>query len=128
MGLGREKKTNINFYYREWTGIRSDRAQQGERLDWIVQHWRVLAAEDRDLLCLGDANLCTMKWNDPNYSDKELANKIQDFNLEEDIVQLMNEPTRTNLRLNIIDKSCIDHISTSVPGKCSDAVVISDHL
>ena len=73
IGLGRERKSIVNFYYREWTGIVSGRDEQEQRLSRIIQHWRTLVAEDRDILLLGDANLCALSWNDPNYSEKALA-------------------------------------------------------
>ena len=46
--------------------------------------------------------------------------------------QLINEPTRTESRRNVVHKSCIDHITTSVPRKCLNSEVVvegnSDHL
>ena len=62
-----------------------------------VLHWKSLAARDRDLLILGDANLWEKIWNDADYpNDKiELANMITDFHLEDSHTQMINNFTRT---------------------------------
>ena len=78
--------------------------------------------------------MCALSWNDVDYpaEKKALANIVNDFYLEESFAQLVDKPTRTELRGNSIQKSCIDHISTNSPGKCSAPEVIaggdSDHL
>ena len=59
VGLGREKKSIVNFYYCEFTGLATGKSQaaQKDRLNRQVLHWRSLAALDRDILLLGDAIL-----------------------------------------------------------------------
>ena len=46
--------------------------------------------------------------------------------------QLIDKPTRTELRGNNIQKGCIDHITTNVPRKCMNSSTLvgenSDHL
>ena len=106
----------------------SDRTAQEQRLQRVVQHWRSLAAEDRDIILLGDANLCAMRWNDPDYADKQLADIIQDFNMEENFTQLVSSYTRSNLRRDIVEQSCIDHISTNVPAKCANISIVENEL
>ena len=48
------------------------------------------------------------------------------------MAQLIDKPTRTELRGNKVQKSCIDHITTNVPSKCVDTQALvggsSDHL
>ena len=55
-----------------------------------------------------------------------------DFLLEESIVQLVEEFTRTELKGGNIEKGCIDHIYSNCPNKCSEISVLaagnSDHL
>ena len=51
-----------------------------------------------------------------------------DFNNEETMIQMVHDYTRTELRAGGIEKSCIDHISTNCPTKCSPACVIKDEL
>ena len=70
IGIGRERKTLVNYYYREWTGgISSDNSQAGQhdRFSRQVQHWRDLRMEDKDLLLVGDANFCSQSCSDPDY-------------------------------------------------------------
>ena len=137
IGLGREKKTLCNFYYREWTGgISRDDSyiSQYDRLNRQVQIWRDLSVEERDLVILGDSNLCSLSWNDPEYPSalRNLANLMTDYHLEETMTQLIETYTRTEVNGDHLQKSCIDHITTNVPGKCLNASVLpaggSDHL
>ena len=60
IGLGRARKTIVNFYYREWTnGISGDKSLDGqfERLGRQIAEWKNLLSEGKDFFCLGDANL-----------------------------------------------------------------------
>ena len=53
IGLGREKKTIIIIFYREWTGGISklnSQASQEERLTRQVQHWKSLADGNKDVV------------------------------------------------------------------------------
>ena len=70
IGFGRERKTLVNYYYREWTGGLTNDGSQAAQLDRFsrqVEYWRTLIQEDRDLLLLGDANYCSLACSDPNY-------------------------------------------------------------
>ena len=45
IGVGREKKTRVNFFYREWTsGVSGlgDNSSQVERLKRQISHWKTL--------------------------------------------------------------------------------------
>ena len=55
VGLGREKKTIVNFYYREYTGLVTGKSQDDQycRLSRQVNHWRSLTTLNRDILLLG---------------------------------------------------------------------------
>ena len=137
IGLGRERKTIVNFFYREWTsGIdgTSSVQDQKERLKRQILHWKYLASRDRDLIIMGDANLCAKTWNNVDYPNdkKELANMVTDFLLEDSLSQMVNEFTRTELKGGRIEQSCIDHIYSNCLSKCDEAKVIaagnSDHL
>ena len=127
----------MNYYYREWTGgVSGDESSAGqiERITRQVNLWRLLANKDRDVVLLGDANLCALSWNDVDYPSekKALANIINDFYLEESFAQLVDKYTRTELRGSTIQKGCLDHITSNSPGKCKAPDVIaagnSDHL
>ena len=73
IAFGMEKKTIVNFFYREFaSGVSglSDSDSQSERLLRITKHWRSLAAIKKDTVFLGDVNLCAKKWNEDNYNLK----------------------------------------------------------
>ena len=82
ISLGKEKKTIVNYFYREFTsgvtGLKTIQ-QQMERLNRMLKHWKSLMESNKDVVCLGDANLCAMKWNDTNYQFKEHAEMVQTF-------------------------------------------------
>ena len=136
VGIGREKKTLVNFFYREWKGGISkldNQASQVERLQRQVNHWKKLADSNRDVLIMGDANLCALSWDDDNYNHRNLSSVVQDFLLEESFFQLIKQYTRSEfVRGNVVSSSCIDHIYSNTPAKCDTPIVEaagdSDHL
>ena len=95
IGLGREKKSLVNFYYREWTsGVSGEKSEQSQvdRFERQVQVWRNLSAESRDIVLLGDANFCFFDCNDQDYPKhlKEISTIAMDFYLEEAFSQLVD--------------------------------------
>ena len=86
----------------------------------------------KDVVILGDSNLCADKWNHESYFNKELATMVQDFLLQQASQQIVKEPTRLELVRGNLLKSCIDHCYTDVREKINgpfvDAVGDSDHL
>ena len=137
IGLGREKKSLVNFYYREWTsGVSGEKSNlsQIERFGRQVEVWRSLTKESRDIVILGDANFCFTNCNTQDYPShlKDISNIATDFYLEEAFIQLVDKPTRTELKGGRVEKGCLDHISTNVPRKCQNVSVSpagnSDHL
>ena len=105
---------------------------QLNRLDRLVHVWQNLAAENRDIVLLGDANLCALSWLDPDYRHKDLAKTVTDFLAAESWHQLVKEYTRCQKFNNSIHRSCLDHAITNVPDKCSAPVIqgggSSDHM
>ena len=82
IGVGREKKTRVNFFYREWTsGVSGlgDNGSQGERLKRQINHWKTLHTGGRDTIILGDANLCALKWEEEDFHNKEIALQVQEY-------------------------------------------------
>ena len=137
VGLGREKKTTVNFFYREFmSGVTGENSQasQLERLERQIQYWHSLHNLDRDVLLCGDANVCALSWNDNNYDNnrKVLANKIQDYLLQSSSAQLVQDYTRSESYNGMVSRSCLDHIYTNAPLKCDKPTVESagdsDHL
>ena len=135
LGLGREKKTCFNFHYREYTGGVSglnDIASQKERLERQILHWKTLYKDRRDVVILGDSNICAKQWMNENYTLKELSNKVQDFLLEESSDQLVKDITRSELVAGNVQTSCIDHcysdVKEKILGPYVEGVGESDHL
>ena len=136
ISLGKEKKTIVNFFYREFTsgvtGLKTSQ-EQLERLNRMIKHWKILMDSNKDVVCLGDANLCAMKWNDSNYQFKEHAETVQTFLLETETSQLVKQFTRSEFaRGGVVSRSCIDHCYSNAPGKVSHPEIVavgsSDHL
>ena len=122
VGLGKEKKTLLNIFYREWTGGvsgESSQASQIDRLKQPINYWKTLHAQIRDVVCMGDANLCALVWNDNEYaaSKKVLSNWVQEHLLEVSIYQIVEDFIRSEMSRNGISKSCLDHVYTNAPGK-----------
>ena len=137
VGIGKERRSIVNFYYREWTNsISGDRSvnSQIERFQRQVNYWRALRSEDRDLILLGDANFCLQACFKSEYPPdlSSIANVANDFYLQESMFQLINEPTRSSYYGDVVIRSCLDHITTNVPNKCCNTAVLvggnSDHL
>ena len=135
IGLGREKKTCVNIFYREFTGGvsgLSDLESQNDRLSRQIELWKILYDSGRDVLILGDCNLCAEKWNDEDFVGTELANKVQNFLLEQASLQLVTSSTRIELLNGRVQKSMIDHCYTDsiekVSGPFIETVGDSDHM
>ena len=137
IGLGKERKTLVNIFYREWTGgISGESHQDSQTSRWARQilYWKSLYSQKRDVVILGDANLCAAKWNDATYDGhkKILANMVQEQLLEESSYQLVEGFTRSELTNGIVNQSSIDHVYTNAPMKCTkpliEAAGDSDHL
>ena len=137
IGIGKEKKTILNYFYREWTSGVSGDSSQASQINRLVRqrdYWRSLYTQNRDVICLGDANLCALSWHETTFeaSKKVLANIVQEHLLEESSYQIVKHFTRSELNRNGVTRSCLDHIYTNTPGKCDKPIVESagdsDHL
>ena len=136
MGFGKSKTHLCNFYYREWTNClngRRDMESQNNELELLLDIWRNCTAHDgKDFVALGDMNLCALRWDEPNYEYKDLANKVKDFLSEEDCSQLVNDFTRIRSVGGNIQRSCLDHATVNCVGKVSKPIILgvgrSDHL
>ena len=70
IGLGKAAKTVAHFYYREWKNGVTGESNNSSQLNHMKQHirqWREIANSGRNFVALGDANLCSLSWNDPNF-------------------------------------------------------------
>ena len=88
--------------------------------------------DNRDVVIMGDSNLCAKKWMSDTYNHKELSNMVQDFLLIEASQQLVKEMTRSELVAGVVQSSSIDHcysnVSEKISGPFIEAVGESDHL
>ena len=128
-------RTCVNFFYREWKSRvngSDDKNSQLERLQRQINHWRTLYSCGADVVIMGDANLCSFKWNEPSYAHKHLADVLQDFLLENSSFQQIKQYTRSEFCRNGLSRSCIDHCYTDVPEKLTqvrvESIGDSDHL
>ena len=136
ISFGRERKTIVNFCYREFTsGVSglSDMNSQVERWSRQLRIWNILLSGTKDVICMGDTNLCSQRWLEDDYKNKELSDMTHTFMLETACSQLVKENTRSEVAQGgIISTSCIDHCYTNSPEKVSDPEVVavgsSDHL
>ena len=73
-----------------------------------------------------------MSWNKQSFKEKELAGQLHSFLHSESCHQLVHSPTRIQTYRDQIQKSCIDHVITNVPDKCSSPEISaggdSDHM
>ena len=104
-----------------------------KRLRRMINVWRLLAKSNKDLVCLGDANLCAIKWNEDDYYLKDQAEMVQTFLLETGSSQFVKNYTRSEITSGGgVSRSCIDHCYSNAPGKISTPEVVavgaSDHL
>ena len=135
LGLGREKKTCFNIFYREFTGGISglkDTNSQKQRLERQISHWKTLYAGGKDVVILGDSNLCSKQWMSSSYQHKDQASMVKDFLLEQGSQQLVTEVTRSELVAGVVQMSIIDHcysdVSEKISGPFVEPVGDSDHL
>ena len=74
IGFGKSKTHFCNFYYTEWTNClngRRDMDSQNDELALLLDIWRNCTTNDnKDFVALGDMNLCSLRWDEPNYEYK----------------------------------------------------------
>ena len=110
----------MNFYYREYTGGISGLGIARSQLDKLsrqVSHWKILNETGRDVIILGDSNLCSFQWEKESFSQRKLANRVQDFLLEEASQQFVSSIIRSELSGGVVHNSCIDHCYSDVREK-----------
>ena len=64
-----DKNLRICGFYREWStnGIRSVETQL-KSIRTFVNQLEKTTNDKKSVLVMGDANLCSLKWNDPDYN------------------------------------------------------------
>ena len=135
VGFGKSSKHFVNFYYREWksvvTGNKSE-ADQVQNLKKLMNIWQRCTETNKDFVSLEDMNLCALNWSDINYNHTSLANVVHNFMLSENCHQLINDYTRIRNVGGVIQRSCLDHITSNCISKMSTPEIFglskSDHL
>ena len=94
--------------------------------------WQRCTETNKDFVSLGDMNLCALNWSDINYNHTSLANVVHNFMLSENCHQLINDYTRIRNVGGVIQRSCLDHITSNCISKMSTPEIFglskSDHL
>ena len=68
---------------------------------------------------MGDINLCSLSWNEPDYRHSTLENIVKDFMIAENCSQLVDQYTRIQSVNGSVQRSCLDHVLTNCPEKFS---------
>ena len=73
-----QRKTAICGFYREWTheGTKSVE-EQVKNMELFNNQIEKASAKYNNLIILGDANLCSTKWNEPNFKNKTVADCLR---------------------------------------------------
>ena len=122
ISISREKSTTVNFFYREWTnGVTGENTNESQikRLKRQINHQKESHKDKKDIIIMGDANICAFEWKNETYRLNHLAEPIQDFLLKHSCIQMVNQYTRSECVRNITQRSCIDHCYSDVPEKLS---------
>ena len=84
IGLGRATKTIVPYYYREWKNSVTKKSSPASQL----ADSGCTSTSGRSLASLGDANICSMSWNEDNFQHKNMSEEVQRFLFEESCFQM----------------------------------------
>ena len=103
--------------YREWSpGGDNTIEAQVTAMEVFTEQIERATAENKALLIMGDANLCSERWNSPLYKYKRIAEELRETITQCGLIQIDMGPTYFADRLNEDGsevKSCLDHIYMS---------------
>ena len=103
--------------YREWSpGGDNTIEAQVTAMEVFTEQIERATAENKALLIMGDANLCSARWNSPLYKYKRIAEELRETITQCGLIQIDMGPTYFADRLNEDGsevKSCLDHIYMS---------------
>ena len=72
-----QKNTIIGGFYRQWTSetcTKNEAEEQGIAI--LIAQIEKASSENKTILMLGDANLCSNKWRDLNFLNRKIANQL----------------------------------------------------
>ena len=131
LGLPRQKKILVSNLYREWQYLNQGEdhssltiTSQLDRWSGFITQWEKAIAEDKEIHCLGDANIDFLRWSDSGQNDGSSSNRLQplinllfDRIIPHGFVQLISVATR---HWPGQPPSGLDHFYTNRPRKVSD--------
>ena len=134
-GYKNSRKLYICNFYREFTSTLGNSMKcQRQNLDIFLNQWSNALhhgnnKNENELHIIGDMNLDSLngKWLSPQYSHHTLAMMFQKTCQSFNISQLVQGITRVQFKLSTqtSEVSCIDHVYTNTPIKCSQPKIIS---
>ena len=73
----------VGGFYREWAreGLKS-KEEQAERVNVFTNKVESATNQSKRMIILGDANLCSKKWIDPDYKHRKVTEIIKKKSLE----------------------------------------------
>ena len=73
-----EKGLLVCGFYREWTrnGIKSEE-EQLRNLETLKGQMERATEERKEIIMMGDGNICANKWNDPQYKNHRVASELK---------------------------------------------------
>ena len=132
LGLPKHKKILVANFYREWQYLHQGPndnssgtvvAQLG-RWNSFLEQWKMAILEEKEVHCMGDANIDFMKWKDPSQPGEQDKGRLQSLISElferiipHGFVQLITGPTRVQ-RGQI--PSGLDHYYTNRPHRANN--------
>ena len=71
------KQCLIAGFYRQWTheNLTKEEAQQNG-IEILMEQFESASIEKKEMIIMGDANLCSAKWKDPKFKNKKIANQL----------------------------------------------------
>ncbi len=104
-------------FYREWApNGETTIAAQVEAMEIFTEQIERAAAENKQLIIMGDANLCSERWNSPNFKYKGIADELRETLTQCGLILQSLGKTYLADRLNPEGEeieSCLDHIYAS---------------
>ena len=70
-------------FYRQWSqeNLPKEEAEQ-TGIEILTSQIEIASNEKKDVMIMGDANLCSLKWSDPNFMHKKIANQLKNCLLQ----------------------------------------------
>lgn len=124
------KTFNLCAIYREWSfnGENSHNSQLG-RIDTFMNQVEKATKGSEGIIILGDINLCSKKWDEPNYTHKTLSDRWREGMARSGMEMLDLGSTYFSNHASqkgVFAESALDHIYTNCPEKVLDFRVLED--